>query len=36
MIIPGTRLVACPDGPESTFGFGEPPVSEGAWEKPAH
>jgi hypothetical protein len=24
------------EGPEPTFGFGEPPVSEGAWEKPGY
>lgn len=23
-------------GPEPTFGFGEPPVGEGAWEKPGY
>jgi len=24
------------DAPEPTFGFGEPPVGEGAWEKPGY
>jgi hypothetical protein len=23
-------------GPEPTFGFGEPPVGEGAWEEPGY
>lgn len=25
-----------PGGPEPTFGFGEPPTSEGIWEKPGY
>jgi hypothetical protein len=25
-----------PDGPEPTFGFGEPPLGEGAWRQPGY